>query len=247
MGFAGLRFTLTTHRSLQTFMSMSAINDLRETVARLRAPDGCPWDQEQTHQSICDCLIEECAELLDTIDRGDDEHMREELGDLLLQVVMHAQMASERDCFDLDDVAREINEKLIRRHPHVFGDVSLDDSDAVLQQWDAIKAAEKKNGPANGGDRPFKHLPPQLPALLFGRDVFKQIEKKSLPVEGILDMDSIKERSNHLTASEAGAILFEMTAACRLARIDPESALRRYAAQVQQSVTRRVSEEKQRS
>ncbi|HVU39330.1 MAG TPA: MazG family protein, partial [Opitutales bacterium] len=130
---------------------MSAIDDLRHTMARLRGPGGCPWDIEQTHQSICDCLVEEVAELLDAIDRNDFPHMREELGDLLLHVVMHAQMASEAGQFNFDDVAREINDKLIRRHPHVFGDVNLPDTDAVLKQWDAIKAAEKKNGPAAEG------------------------------------------------------------------------------------------------
>src|ERR1700677_404076 len=94
------------------YQTMSAIDDLRETMARLRAPDGCPWDIEQTHKSICDCLVEEVAELLDTIDRDDFPHMREELGDLLLHVVMHAQMASEAGHFNFEDVAREINDKL---------------------------------------------------------------------------------------------------------------------------------------
>ncbi|WOO40141.1 MazG family protein [Rubellicoccus peritrichatus] len=225
---------------------MSAIDDLRETVARLRAPDGCPWDIEQTHKSLCDCLIEECGELLDTIDREDFEHMREELGDLLLQVVMHAQMAEEEGRFNFDDAAREINEKLIRRHPHVFGDLSLEDSDAVLLKWEEIKAAEKKNGPEEDKS-PFKHLPPQLPALLYAREIFKQIEKKSLPAEGILDRDAISSLSNGLTEATAGARLFALTAACRSAGIDPESALRRHALQVRESVTTRVEEERQQS
>ena len=101
--------------------SMSALDDLRRTVARLRAPDGCPWDREQTHQTLTRCLIDECSELLDAIDRLDLPHMREELGDVLVQIVFHAQLAAERGEFDFDDVAREINEKLVRRHPHVFG------------------------------------------------------------------------------------------------------------------------------
>ena len=100
---------------------MSEIQRLREIVAKLRAPDGCPWDIEQTHRSLSRCLIEETSEVLETIDDLDMSAMREELGDLLLQVVMHSQIAEESESFDLEDVAREINEKLIRRHPHVFG------------------------------------------------------------------------------------------------------------------------------
>ena len=113
-------------------------------MARLRGPDGCPWDREQTHQTLCEPLIDETAELLDTIDRNDLEHMCEELGDVLLQVVFHAQLADERGEFNFDDVARGINDKLVRRHPHVFGDIDLQDSEAVLHQWEQIKAAEKK-------------------------------------------------------------------------------------------------------
>ena len=205
---------------------MSSIDDLRETMARLRGPGGCPWDREQTHQSICDCLVEEVAELLDAIDRGDFPHMREELGDLLLHVVMHAQMASEAGHFNFDDVAREINEKLIRRHPHVFGDMNLPTTEAVLHQWDAIKAAEKKNGPAPAGL--FKRLPPQLSALLYAREVFKQIEKKRLAADGVVDGAVIAALAQGLDEKTAGKKLFELAAACRTAGIDPESALRRY-------------------
>ncbi len=213
---------------------MSSIDDLRHTMARLRGPGGCPWDIEQTHQSICDCLVEEVAELLDAIDRNDFPHMREELGDLLLHVVMHAQMASEAGQFNFDDVAREINEKLIRRHPHVFGDMNLPDTEAVLKQWDAIKAAEKKNGPADEGL--FKRLPPQLSALLFAREVFKQIEKKRLPAERVVDRAAIAAMAKGLDEKTAGEKLFELAAACRLAGIDPDSAVRRHAREVMNAV-----------
>ena len=158
---------------------MPAIDDLIATVARLRAPGGCPWDIEQTHKSICDCLVEEVSELIDTIDRDDIPHMREELGDLLLHVVMHAQMAAERGDFSFEDVARDIDVKMIRRHPHVFGDNALADSAAVVRQWDEIKAREKKNGPANDG--PFKDLHPSLSALLTAREVWKTVDKKKPP------------------------------------------------------------------
>ena len=125
---------------------MSAIDDLRQTMERLRGPGGCPWDQEQTHQSLARCLVDECSELLETIDRNDLPHMREELGDVLIQVVFHALLAQEAGAFNFDDVARDINEKLIRRHPHVFGTERLETSEQVLAQWDEIKKTEKSTG-----------------------------------------------------------------------------------------------------
>src|ERR1700747_2994428 len=122
---------------------VSPIDRLKQIVERLRSPDGCPWDREQTHESLKPHIIEECYELIDAIDEKDDQGMEEELGDLLLQVVLHAQMASEEGRFDFDAVADVISEKLICRHPHVFGDTKLATSDAVLKQWDAIKRGEK--------------------------------------------------------------------------------------------------------
>ncbi len=206
---------------------VSAINDLIETMARLRGPGGCPWDIEQTHQSIAQCLIDECSELLETIDTGDMEHMREELGDVLLQVIFHAQMAKEAGHFDFEAVAREINEKLVRRHPHVFGDIDLQTPDQVLRQWDQIKAQEKagKAKPASA----FKSLPPALPSLLFAYDIFKQIRKKDLPVGARVDMQAIEAMAEELDEESAGHILFEIAAACRLKGIDPEGALRAFA------------------
>ena len=149
---------------------MSAIEDLCRTMARLRAPDGCPWDREQTHQTLARCLIDECSELLDTIDRNDLPHMREELGDVLIQVVFHAQLAAERGDFNFDDVARAINAKLIRRHPHVFGTGQADTSAKVIEIWENVKTQEK----AAAGQTEaivFKPLPPRLPALMFAEDV----------------------------------------------------------------------------
>ena len=146
---------------------MPGIDLLLATTARLRAPDGCPWDREQTHRTICDCLVEEVAELVQAIDRDDVENLREELGDLLFHVAMHAQMASEAGQFNFDDVAREVNEKMVRRHPHVFGDgAKLGSSDAVVTQWEQIKLKEK------GAKKPtvFKDLPPSLNALLTARE-----------------------------------------------------------------------------
>jgi len=224
---------------------MASIDDLRETVATLRGPGGCPWDIEQTHQSLCDCLVEECAELLDTIDRLDYEHMQEELGDVLLQVIMHTQMGEEEGRFSFDDVARDINEKLVRRHPHVFGDMKLADSDAVLKKWEEIKAEEKKNGLRPLEDGPFKHLPPQLPALRYAYNVYKQIDKKQLPVEGEFALAAVDELADGLTEADAGRALFELAAACRKAGIDPETALRRHASAAQRTIAQRVPEAEQ--
>ncbi len=213
---------------------MDAIQELRQTVARLRAPDGCPWDREQTHQSLTSCLIEETAELLDTIDREDFEHMREELGDVLLQVVMHAQLAKEQEMFSLEDVAAQINDKLIRRHPHVFGDVDVKgNTDEALSHWERIKAGEKSNGVATGGV--FKNLPPKLPALLYAQDVFKQAHRKKIPVPGH-DASELEMEAKSLDEVSVGRMLFEIAAQCRLAGIDPESALRLYAQSIVEQI-----------
>jgi len=209
---------------------VSAIEDLRKTMARLRAPDGCPWDQEQTHQTLCEPLIDETAELLDTIDRNDMEHMCEELGDVLLQVVFHSQMAEESGHFNFDDVARGINEKLVRRHPHVFGDVELGTSEEVLHQWEQIKAAEKKNGPESTGI--FKRLPPALPALMYATKVLKQIRKKELSHERLPDPEGISAMAEGLTEEEAGELFFQIVCACQHAGIDAETSLRKFTSKM---------------
>jgi XTP/dITP diphosphohydrolase/tetrapyrrole methylase family protein/MazG family protein len=217
-----------------------AIDELRATIARLRAPDGCPWDIEQTHQSLVRCLIDEVSELIDTIDRADYPHMREELGDVLIQVVFHAQIASERGAFDLDAVAREVNEKLIRRHPHVFGEgAKLGDSAAVLVKWEEIKAQEKKNGPLQAGV--FKEQPPRLPATMLAEAVWKQIEKKSLPVEGAVDTDRVGELAGGLDDAKLGRALFQLCAAARSLGLDAEGALRRESDRVMRAVEARVA------
>jgi MazG family protein len=142
---------------------------LKEIVARLRAPDGCPWDREQTHASLRTALLEETYELIDAIDNADDSNLREELGDLLLHVVMHAQMASERGAFEFDAVASEICEKLIRRHPHVFGDQTAADTGEVLLQWEQIKRAEKSDRTSL-----LDGMPRALPALMRAQTVQKK-------------------------------------------------------------------------
>ncbi len=194
-----------------------------------------PGTSSKPHQSLARCLIDECSALLDTIDRLDIPHMREELGDVLIQVVFHAQIAEERGDFNFDDVAREINEKLVRRHPHVFGPDKLQTSDQVLVQWDQIKAQEKA---ATGRTEStlFKPLPPRLPALMFAEAVDKQIEKKKLPAEGAFNQAEVTRLAEELDDATAGKKLFELAAACRRRGIDPEGALRNECDRVMREV-----------
>lgn len=161
----------------------AAIDDLLEVMARLRAPDGCPWDREQDHRSIRLNAVEEVYELVDAIEAGDDTEMEEELGDLLLQVVFHAQMASERGAFDFEKVARNITDKLVRRHPHVFGEVQVEDVARVWNQWEAIKQTEKA-GTAHERNSVFDGIPRHLPALMRAHEVTKKARKAALLPKG---------------------------------------------------------------
>jgi NTP pyrophosphatase (non-canonical NTP hydrolase) len=152
---------------------------LLDIMARLRAPDGCPWDREQDHSTLRHHAVEEVYELLDAIEAGDDDLMLEELGDLLLQIVFHAQLAREREAFDFDDVCRAINEKLIRRHPHVFGDAEARSAQAVWAQWDRIKRAEKE-GTEHARSSALDGIPRRLPALLRAEKLIKKAHKAKL-------------------------------------------------------------------
>src|SRR5690625_2243777 len=205
---------------------MSAMKELLETMARLRSPEGCPWDREQTHQSLARCLVEETAELLEAIDRDDKRNMREELGDVLLQVVFHARIAEESGDFSFEEVAAEINEKLIRRHPHVFGSATAKDSEEVYRQWDQIKAVEAEK--RDEKPKLFGDLPKALPALLHAWALARKIQKNDL-LDSIPDREKVEELSKEIDEQAAGERLFEIAAASRLAGIDPESALRRYS------------------
>lgn len=160
----------------------SAINDLLKVMARLRAPDGCPWDREQDHMSLRRHAIEEVYELIDAIEADDDHEMAEELGDLLLQVVFHCQMARERRAFDFEKVCRLLVDKLIRRHPHVFGDVKVRDVDHVWANWEKIKHAEKK-GTRHERTSAFDGIPKHLPALLRAEKLVKKARKAGLLIQ----------------------------------------------------------------
>lgn len=207
-----------------------AVERLRAIMHRLRAPGGCPWDAEQSHESIVPNLIEEAYETVDAIRRGDDADMCEELGDLLLQVVFHAEIAEGEGRFDLDAVADGISEKLVRRHPHVFGDTSAEDSDQVLRQWDAIKRGEKGEG-----DVPYLHGTGKgLPALVRAAKLQKKAAKAGFdwPVEtGVIS--KIREELLELQSAidikdvaaveeELGDLLFSVVNLARFRKIDPE-------------------------
>lgn len=148
-------------------------------MARLRSPTGCPWDREQDHQTLRWHAVEEVYELMDAIEARDDHEMMEELGDLLLQVVFHCQLAKERGAFNFDQVTRHIVEKLIRRHPHVFGDAKLKTVDAVWAQWDKIKQAEKR-GTRHERPSALDGIPRHLPALLHAEKLVKKARKAGL-------------------------------------------------------------------
>lgn len=153
--------------------------DFVEIIRRLRAKDGCPWDREQTHDSLRPCMMEEAAEFVSSVriyhQSNNAENMREELGDILLQVVMHSVIAEEEGIFTLEDVIKEVSEKMIRRHPHIFGTVQVDNSAQVLQNWDEIKKKEKEG--KSWIKSPLREIPMELPSLTRGPKVLKKIDK----------------------------------------------------------------------
>lgn len=160
-------------------MKKSAINDLLKVIARLRSPTGCPWDREQDHMTLRRHAIEEVYELIDAIENRDDHEMAEELGDLLLQVVFHCQLASERGAFDFEKVTRHLVDKLIRRHPHVFGSTKVKDVDEVWANWERIKKAEKV-GTKHERPSALDGIPKHLPALLRAEKLVKKARKAKL-------------------------------------------------------------------
>ncbi|MSU64494.1 MAG: nucleoside triphosphate pyrophosphohydrolase [Pedosphaera sp.] len=157
----------------------TGLEQLLSVMAKLRSPEGCPWDREQDHRSLRFHAVEEVYELIDAIEAGDDHEMLEELGDLLLQVVFHCQLASERGAFEFDRVCQVLVDKLIRRHPHVFGDVKVKDVDQVWANWEKIKKAEKA-GTKHERPSAFDGIPKHLPALLRAEKLMKKARKAGL-------------------------------------------------------------------
>lgn len=206
---------------------------LQQVVHDLRSPGGCPWDREQTHSSLLPNLVEETYEVVEAIQSGDSAHMCEELGDLLLQVVLHGEIASETAAFDLDTIAHGIAEKLVRRHPHVYGDNNAADTGAVLQQWDEIKKQEKGNVP-----RPFLHgVSKALPSLTRAVKLQKKAAKVGFDWPdhyGVMDKlrEELAEVDGALAAGdeahiaeEIGDLLFSAANLARKRKLDPETLL----------------------
>ncbi|MCP5543160.1 MAG: nucleoside triphosphate pyrophosphohydrolase [Akkermansiaceae bacterium] len=206
------------------------LDRLRAITHRLRAPGGCPWDAEQSHESLVSNLIEETYETVDTIQRGDHEHLKEELGDLLLQVVFHSELAEEAGRYNLDDVARGIGEKLVRRHPHVFATSGASNTDEVLRQWDEIKRAEKGHE-----EKPYLHdVGKGLPALMRAAKLQKKAAKVGFdwPEEagvvakireelGELE-EAIAAGQDHAVMEELGDLMFSLVNLARFRGADPE-------------------------
>ena len=187
---------------------MSHFEELENIMKRLRAEDGCPWDIEQTHESLKICLMEETAEVLEAIDSKEDDLLLEELGDLLLQVVFHSQIAMEEKRFSLKDVVKGISEKLVRRHPHVFGETNCQDTDAVLTQWEAIKKEEKKEERQSVMDG----IPNYLGALHHAEKAIKKAKKAELNLSKVeISSDLLaKVKTQTATNDELTALLFQI-------------------------------------
>ena len=215
------------------YKSSYGMEDLRNIVRILRSEGGCPWDREQTHESIRREFIEEVYEVIEAIDEKSPEHLREELGDVLLQVVFHARIEEEQGRYDLDDVADGICKKLILRHPHVFGDTRVSGSAEVLQNWDKIKRVEKHQSTVTSS---LESVAKSLPALWRAEKLQKKAAKAGfdwVSVEGA--MDKIDEEAGELrevrsdrdrAAEELGDLLFSCVNVARFLKVDPEEALR---------------------
>lgn len=224
---------------------VDARNELQSfvtTIWRLRQPDGCPWDREQTHASIAKNMVEEAYEAVDCIEANDPEHLCEELGDVLMQVVLHAQIAADAGEFTIADVARGVDEKLIRRHPHVFGEAAAKDASDVLAIWDSVKLQEKADADAQAVADDAKPaglldgVPRSLPALMQAQKVSRKAAAVGFEWESVADVwDKVAEEHAEFEAEapgsperemEFGDLLFALVNVARKEGIDAESALR---------------------
>src|SRR5437763_1058485 len=210
----------------------SSFQKLCDIVAKLRAPGGCPWDREQTHESLLPATIEEAYEVAEAARAKDEAHFREELGDLLLLVVMHAEIARESGQFKIDNVIAEVTEKLIRRHPHVFGESNARDAGAVLKQWEAIKREEKK-----GDQHYLSSLPTALPALMRAQKTQSKVSRVNFDWTELADViakveeelgelkSAIQSEDRESIEDEIGDLLFAVVNLARKCRLDAETAL----------------------
>ena len=216
-------------------MRKKGFDDLVWVMSRLRGEGGCPWDREQDHITLKRYMIEECYEAIDAIDSGDMDALEEELGDVLLQVVFHSQLAAETGLFTIDDVCARIVDKLVRRHPHVFGELSVENAEEVLRNWEQIKRAEKGEGWRKSV---LDGVPTGLPALMRAMEISKRAVKVGFEWEKLEDVlakldeelaelrHAITERKPEEVADEIGDLLFTIVNVARWQKIDPEDALR---------------------
>lgn len=218
-----------------------AFSAFADTIAALRAPDGCPWDREQTHDSIAHNMIEEAYEAVDAIEKHDIAHLREELGDVLLQVVLQSQIAADAGEFDVADVCNDVNEKMIRRHPHVFGNVDASTSGEVLDIWDNVKLSERNASEESAGVRPeglLDSVPVSFPALMQASKISRKAVSAGFEWDTVDDVwdkveeeiaefkQACKEQDAHAMELEFGDVLFTLVNVARKVKIDPENALR---------------------
>lgn len=203
--------------------------ELKRTIAKLRSPEGCPWDRQQTHDSLRPYLIEECHEVLQALEDSAPQKLCEELGDLLLQIMLHAQMAAEDGQFTIADVVRGINDKLIHRHPHVFGDVEVKDAVEVRQNWEALKSAERHEDEAL-----LSSVPRSMPALSYSQSIQRRVAAVGFDWEKTEDIleklaeevaEIIKAQDKEEKAREFGDLLFVLVNIARRLEIDLETAL----------------------
>jgi len=203
---------------------------LVDIIARLRAPDGCPWDRKQTHTSLRENLLEECYEVLEALDEGDSGKLCTELGDLLMQIVFHTQIATEAGEFELEDVVNSINTKLIHRHPHVFGSLKVKDTEEVLVKWEALKKEERGTDTSMLAD-----VPKQMPALGYSQEIQRRVVRVGFDWEdigGVIDKlaEEVSEfkraGSQQQREQEFGDLLFTLANIARRLGVDLEAALR---------------------
>jgi MazG family protein len=210
------------------------IGAIFEVVARLRAPGGCPWDREQTHESLRPYLLEETYELLEAIDSGDDARIMEELGDLLLQVAMHAEIAAEESRFDAATVSEAVAAKMVKRHPHVFGSTSVADADEVLRNWEHQKVHEARQA-GRADESVVDRVPATLPALAWALGLQKRAARVGFDFASPAETaEAVAEEARELSAAadaretfdEMGDLLFAMVSLARRLKVNPEDALR---------------------
>ena len=213
----------------------TSFEGFEELVAHLRAPNGCPWDREQTHASLRTHLLEETYEALDALDKNNMEDLKEELGDLLLQIVLHAEIATESDEFRMADILQGIHQKIVRRHPHVFGDTKINEVDGVLRNWERLKESEREDANGNGKKGILDGVPISLPALTQAQEYqdraarvgfdWKEIDPVLAKVhEELAEVKAAK--TDQEKANELGDLLFAVVNLVRWYKVDAESALR---------------------